>query len=48
MGRWTESDEERVNPTVRWFFRGVWKLLFVLLLVFLAGVAITLIADSLA
>jgi hypothetical protein len=34
MSRWSEEDEERVDPTVRWFMRGVWKLLLVLFVVF--------------
>jgi hypothetical protein len=32
---WKPEDEERVDPTVRWFMRGVWKLLLVLFVVML-------------
>ena len=35
MSRWSEEDEERVDPTVRWLMRGVWKLLLVLFVVML-------------
>ncbi len=37
MSRWSEEDEERVNPTARWLMRGVWKLLLVLFVVFLVA-----------
>lgn len=40
------GNEERVNPTVRWLFRGLWKLGFALLLLFLAGVVVTVLART--
>jgi phage-related holin len=46
MGSWTKSDDERVSPTARWFFRGVWKVLFALLVVFMVGVVVTAIAKA--
>jgi hypothetical protein len=46
MGRWTERDEERVSPTARWLFCGVWKILFTLLVIFVIGVVIAVIAEA--
>ena len=40
MARWTPEDEERVNPTVRWLMRGVWKVLFVIVVLMLVGVIV--------
>jgi hypothetical protein len=40
------ENEERVSPTVRWLFRGLWKLGFALLLLFLAAVLVTLLARA--
>jgi hypothetical protein len=37
---WRPEDEERVNPTVRWLLRGVWKVLLVLFVVLLIGALI--------
>lgn len=42
MSPWTPEDEERVDPTVRWLMRGVWKILFVLVVFLLIGVLVAL------
>lgn len=44
MGSWTREDEERVSPTARWLFRGLWTVGFVLLVAILVGVVIGLLA----
>ena len=48
MGRWSESDEEQVSPTARWFFRGVWLILFVVLVAFLIGALIAVVFRTIA
>ena len=36
MSGWKpEVDPDRVDPTARWFARGVWKLIFALVVIFL-------------
>ncbi len=40
MTPWRPEDEERVNPTVRWLFRGLWTVLFVIVVVMLIGVLV--------
>ena len=47
MGRWSREHEERVNPTVRWIFRGVWTFFFVIFLFILLGILVTLLARAL-
>ena len=41
MSPWNEEDEERVDPTVRWLMRGVWKILLVLFVVFLIAAIVS-------
>jgi hypothetical protein len=41
MSPWKEEDEERVDPTVRWLMRGVWKILLVLFVVFLVAAIVS-------
>ncbi len=43
MDPWKPEDEERVDPTARWFMRGVWKLLLVLFVVMLIGAIVRLL-----
>jgi hypothetical protein len=38
MTPWGPEDEERVNPTVRWLFRGLWTVLLAIVIVLLIGV----------
>jgi hypothetical protein len=40
MSPWRPEDEERVDPTVRWLFRGAWTVLFVIVVVLLIGAVI--------
>lgn len=46
MPRWGTHEEKQVDPTARWFFRGVWTFFFVIFLVVLTGVALTLIVRA--
>jgi hypothetical protein len=41
MSPWNKEDEERVDPTVRWLMRGVWKILLVLFVVFLVAAIVS-------
>jgi hypothetical protein len=47
MPRWSDEHEERVSPTARWIFRGVWTLVFVIFLVLLVGILVTLLVSAL-
>ena len=47
MPRWRDEDEERVSPTARWFFRGVWTFFFVIFVVLVVGILVTLLARAL-
>ena len=46
MPRWDTSEEKQVDPTARWFFRGVWTFFFVIFLVLVVAAAITLVARA--
>ncbi|HEX2111844.1 MAG TPA: hypothetical protein VHF67_09845 [Gaiellaceae bacterium] len=37
MTPWRPEDEERVNPTVRWLFRGLWTVLLAIVIVLVTG-----------
>ena len=41
MAPWTPEDERRVNPTVRWLLRGVWTVLFVIVVFWLVALAVS-------